>query len=372
MIIGYDAKRAFHNRSGLGNYSRHVITRMAAMYPEHQYLLYTPREREPDQFTLPGNTRMVGPSGPVDRRMSGFWRTFRLAGDLERDRVALYHGLSNEIPVGIHRKEIPAVVTIHDLIFMRLPHLYKPIDRYLYRKKVCYAVKHAQRVIAVSEQTGQDLMELTGCPEKKIRVIYQGCHERFYESVPRSKKEAVKKTYDLPGSFLLYVGTIEERKNLLKVVRALHEGRLNIPLVVAGKKTGYYHTVEAYILEHNMHRVHFLSQVPDSDLPALYQAAHAFIYPSSYEGFGIPVLEAINSGLPVITSSGGCLEESAGGGGVFINPEDTGAMIHAIRQVTEDESLRKKLIAAGREHALTFREETTMPQLHALYKELLP
>ena len=372
MIIGYDAKRAFNNRSGLGNYSRHVITRMAAMYPEHQYLLYTPREKVPEQFTLPANTRMIEPSGPVDRRMRSFWRTLRLAGDLERDRVELYHGLSNEIPVGIHRKGIPAVVTIHDLIFMRLPHLYKPIDRYLYRKKVSYAVKHAGRVVAVSKQTGRDLAELTGCPEEKIRVIYQGCHERFYESVPQSKREAVKKTYNLPGSFLLYVGTIEERKNLLKIVRAINEGNLDIPLVVAGKKTGYYHKVETYIRDHTMHQVHFLSQIPDSDLPALYQSARAFIYPSSYEGFGIPVLEAINSGLPVITSSGGCLEESAGGGGIFIDPEDPGAMIHAIRQVNEDEPLRKELIAAGRKHALKFREEVTMPQLHALYKELLP
>src|SRR6056297_891729 len=188
MIIGYDAKRAFHNRSGLGNYSRHVITRMAAMYPEHQYLLYTPRGKVPEQFTLPANTRMIEPSGPVDRRMRSFWRTLRLAGDLERDRVELYHGLSNEIPVGIHRKGIPAVVTIHDLIFMRLPHLYKPIDRYLYRKKVSYAVKHAGRVVAVSKQTGRDLAEMTGCRKRKSGLSTRDAMNAFMSPFPNLKE----------------------------------------------------------------------------------------------------------------------------------------------------------------------------------------
>ena len=175
----------------------------------------------------------------------------------------------------------------------------------------------------------------------------------------------------LPSEYLLYVGTIEERKNLLKIVQALHHGKIDFPLVVVGRKTAYFNQVKQFIERTGLSNVYFLDQVQASDLPAIYQGSSGFIYPSSYEGFGIPVLEALNSGVPVITSRGGCLEETAGKGGLLIDPTDQEEMIHAIRQVLETSALRDRLIREGGAHALKFREEQTIPSLYNVYLECM-
>jgi glycosyltransferase involved in cell wall biosynthesis len=151
---------------------------------------------------------------------------------------------------------------------------------------------------------------------------------------------------------------------------ALHKGKIDIPLVVVGRKTAYYNQVKEYIAKHHLENIHFLDQVQTTDLPAIYQASKGFIYPSSYEGFGIPVLEALNSGVPVITSRGGCLEETAGKGGILIDPEDQEEMIGAIRLVLEDSALKDRLIREGGTHALSFREEHTIPALYNTYLEI--
>jgi glycosyltransferase involved in cell wall biosynthesis len=138
-----------------------------------------------------------------------------------------------------------------------------------------------------------------------------------------------------------------------------------------GKKTSYFNQVRNYIEKNGMQHIQFLDQVQSSDLPAIYQGSRGFIYPSSYEGFGIPVLEALNSGIPVITSAGGCLEETAGKGGILIHPENRDEMIHAIKQVLEDSALRDRLIREGGVHALRYREEQTIPALYSAYLECM-
>ncbi|MCK4992048.1 MAG: glycosyltransferase family 4 protein, partial [Bacteroidales bacterium] len=285
--------------------------------------------------------------------------------------IDLYHGLSNELPYGIQRSMIRSVITIHDLIFLEHPELYKPIDRKLYEHKVAYGTRTANRIIAVSEQTKQDIILHLDVDESRIRVVYQVCHRQFYSRVSEESLQSTSLQFSLPAEYLLYVGTIEERKNLLRIVEAMNRGNIDFPLVVVGRKTAYFTQVKSYIEKNRMNNIHFLDQVQVSELPAIYQGSRGFIYPSSYEGFGIPILEALNSSVPVIASRGGCLEETTGKGGLLINPEDQEEMIHAIRQLLEDSALRDRLIREGGAHALKFREEQTIPSLYNVYLECL-
>ncbi len=371
MRIGFDAKRAFNNYSGLGNYSRFVISNICRFHPENECLLYTPSIADVDLFHEPEGAIIKLPKTWIGKYSSSYWRSIRLTYWLGSDGVDIYHGLSNELPYGIHRTSVKSVITIHDLIFLQLPELYKSFDRYVYRRKVQYGTKIANRIIAVSEQTKQDIIRFLGVEESLIRVVYQGCNRQFYNRVSEESLQYTRHQFDLPSEYLLYVGTIEERKNLLKIVEALHRGKLDYPLVVVGRKTSYFNQVINYIRKHHMNNVYFLDQVQASDLPAIYQGSRGFIYPSSYEGFGIPILEALNSAVPVITSRGGCLEETAGKGGLLINPQDSDEMVHAIKLVLEDSALRDRLIREGGAHALKFREEQTIPSLYNVYLECL-
>jgi glycosyltransferase involved in cell wall biosynthesis len=371
MRIGFDAKRAFNNYSGLGNYSRYIISNICRFYPENECLLYTPEIADEELFNEPESASVVRPHTMIGKYFRSYWRSFRLIHWLGQDSIDIYHGLSNELPYGIHRTAIKSVMTVHDLIFIEHPELYKPFDRYVYRKKVEYGARAATKIIAVSNQTKQDIIRFLNVDESRIRIVYQGCNRQFYSRVSKESLQYARHQFDLPSNYLLYVGTIEERKNLLKIVRAMDRGRIDFPLVVVGRKTAYYNQVKGYINKNGMHHIKFLDQVQASDLPAIYQGSRGFIYPSSYEGFGIPILEALNSGVPVITTAGGCLEETAGKGGILINPDDPEEMIHAIRQVLEDSALRDRLIREGGAHALRFREEETIPSLYNVYLECL-
>lgn len=367
MRIGFDAKRAFHNYSGLGNYSRFVISNICRFYPENECFLYTPGIADKNLFQQPKGTAIRQPAKGFWNLKGSLWRSFRLTSALKEDGIDLYHGLSNELPFGIHRSRVRSVVTIHDLIFMEHPELYKALDRMFYEKKVRYGTRVASRIIAVSEQTKQDIVRFLDVDESRIDVVYQGCHRQFYKRVGEEVLNNSRRQFALPSDYLLYVGTIEERKNLLRVVMALHQGKIDIPLVVVGRKTAYFQQVKEYIDLHKLQNIHFLDHVQTTDLPPIYQGARGFIYPSSYEGFGIPILEALNSGVPVITSRGGCLEETAGKGGILVDPFDQDEMIEAIRQVIEDTALNDRLIREGGAHALKFREEQTIPALYNVY-----
>jgi len=369
MHIGFDAKRAFSNNTGLGNYSRTLIRALADRFPESRYSLYTPDRGS--IFTPPQNSTLKTPDSLPGRLFKSYWRSYGIGRQIANDGVDIFHGLSNEIPFSVPGKTTRSVVTIHDLIFLKRPELYPFIDRRIYLRKARYAVQNADRIIAVSRQTGEDLVELLGAEEAKLRIIPQGCNPWFYTPVTDDVKKSITAKYNLPEQYLLYVGTIEERKNLLIIIRALHEFGIDIPLVAIGRKTQYFRQIKQFMEDHGVSNVHFLEGIINQDLPVLYQNAGMFIYPSSYEGFGIPVLEALNSGIPVITSRGGCLEETAGKGALLVEPGNVEQLAHAIRSILDDRELRNKLVENGMAHAMNFREENTIPRIHELYRELL-
>jgi len=371
MKIGYDAKRAFNNGSGLGNYARWLIRSVAAAYPQHEFFLFTPTIREEYRscFSDLKNVQVISPTTAWGKTFHSLWRTYAIARMCTRLNLDVYHGLSNELPAGIHRFLGKKMVTLHDVIFMRYPGFYPITDRFFYRNKTSYALHEADSVIAISRATQSDIMHYFGADEHKITVIGMDCHASFRTEPEAENIARVLSKYELHTPYLLNVGTPEPRKNQLMLVRLLKS--LNNPavkLVLIGKRTAY--ADELMRLAHELHltdRVRMLHGVPTADLPAIYRKASLFVYPSGYEGFGIPLLESMCSHVPVVTSAVSSLPEVVGPAAVLVQPNDDAAMKQAIDRVLEDEPLRLKLIQEGQKQSQLFSTEVLIPQLMKLY-----
>ena len=372
MHIGYDAKRAFLNNTGLGNYSRWLIKAMATHYPEHDYRLYTPQTKENRHLQFLKKIPHTYTIIPQGKLLSSWWRTKGIVKNLAADGIQVYHGLSHELPIGIKQSGIKSVLTVHDVIFMRFPQYFGFFDRAIYKAKLQYACKAANHIIAISQKTKDDLVELLHVDALKIKVIYQGCDPAFKLHQSDAQRKLVKKKYDLPKRYLLTVGTIEERKNLLLLVKSLVHTKGSVPLVVVGKPTKYLNEVKEFINANGLaNRVIFLHEVSFDELPSFYQMATVFVYPSRYEGFGIPVLEAINSGVPVIAAKGSCLEEAGGPDSLYINPDDEQELAKQINRVWNSPALRQNMIAKGFDYAHYFDDEKLAGQLMQLYQNIL-
>jgi glycosyltransferase involved in cell wall biosynthesis len=371
MKIGFDAKRAFFNKSGLGSYSRNLIQGLAEKYPENEYVLYTPELNfelfEPNQNCI----SVKGPTRPLHRIFRFYWRSFYLSHQLLRDRIEIFHGLSHEIPYNFPKKQVRSIVTIHDLIFLRLPHLYRLLDRTIYEKKFRYSCEVSDRIVAVSRQTADDIVEFFDISPDKIDVIYQGCNPVFNTDVSLIEKEILRMKYLLPKSFILYVGTIEERKNLLTLIKALHYGRIDMPLVVIGKPTPYLNKIIEFIERHSLINIIFCDIVQNQDLPGIYQLADLFVYPSVFEGFGIPILEALYSRVPVITSKGSCFAEAGGAYTLYVDPNNVEEMAAAIKKVLLDRDLQEKMIAEGYKHSRNFDADKVTANIVQVYNKVL-
>jgi glycosyltransferase involved in cell wall biosynthesis len=371
MKIGFDAKRAFFNVSGLGNYSRNLLRALRSYYPENEYILYTPSKSGHLFSDAAGKFIIKEPEGFINRSFKSYWRSFSLARVLKRDKPDIFHGLSHELPCNIHKSGIKTVVTIHDLIFLRYPHLYKAADRIIYRRKFRYACQVADLVIAVSRQTANDIRQFFGTEESRIKVIYQSCNPVFRKELNKGEREETRKKYGFPESYILYVGTIEERKNLLTLLKAMDVGKIKLPLVAIGSKTSYYRTVKKYIDQNEKREIYFLESIANEDLPAIYQGAQVFVYPSIFEGFGIPVIEALYSKTPVITSGHGCFPEAGGPSSLYVDSLDAGQLADAISRVVEDRELREKMIGDGFDYVQRFNDNSLAAGIINAYKNLV-
>lgn len=372
MRIGFDAKRAFNNTRGLGNYSRDTIRILAAQNPENQYVLFTPSKRDDILFTVPDNSSVIEPEAFFDRSFPSFWRTFSLAKLAEKSNLDIYHGLSHELPRGIEKTRLKRVVTMHDLIFLKFPNLYPFIDRKLYEKKYLHSCEIANHIIAISEQTKRDLIELARVPEDKITVVYQGCNPVFNHEVTAEQKAQVREKYHLPAQFILNVGALEKRKNQLLILQSMALKNIDFQMVIVGVNTKYADVLRQFIASHGLEkRVMILSDVPFTDLPAIYQSASLFVYPSLFEGFGIPILEAMHSGVPVIAATGSCLEESGGPGSLYVSPDNAEELADKISKVLSDSSLRAEMLQKSAEYMRLFSDEAIARNLMSIYRKVL-
>ncbi len=376
MKIGFDAKRAAQNRTGLGNYSRFVIEALTRFAPDERYVLYIPNPNRTSSLNgieRAGNVELRYPQTAFWKKLRSLWRVWGMTSDLKKDNIRLFHGLSNELPLNIRKAgNTRSIVTIHDLIFLRYPEYYHYIDRKIYAYKFRKACWNADRIIAVSECTKRDIISFFHIPEEKIDVVYQGCDAQFKQTVSESAKEEIRQKYRLPQRYILYLGSIESRKNLLLVAKALLHIQEPITVIAIGKRTPYADTVEEFLKKNHLeNRMRLLSNIPFKELPAFYQMATTFVYPSFFEGFGIPLLEALNSGVPAIGATGSCLEEAGGPHSIYIHPEDDKGLAKAIERTLTDQSLREKMIEEGKKYALLFEEEKLTKDLLNVYRKTI-
>lgn len=364
MKIAYDAKRLFHNPTGLGNYARDIVRILATKKPENQYILLNKNKSEKVNHIL-----SLPPVTFVPTTKGKFSRQLNMGKDAQNLGADLFHGLSGEIPLRWNKKPIKKIVTIHDVIFERYPEYYSWIERTIHFWKFKKAAQNSDRVVAISQQTKDDIIHFFKIPEEKIDVVYQGCHASFKEKPMDEFLNQVKEKFNLPERFLLNVGTIEERKNLHNILKALDGTQ--IPLVVVGKKRKkYFKKIEAIIKKTDV-EVMFLQNVSMPELASIYRLADVFIYPSFFEGFGIPVIEALFSETVVITSNTSCLPEAGGPDSVYVNPESAEDIRAKILFLWNNESERKRRAEKGLQFVQKFNDETIADEMMKVYQSLV-
>lgn len=373
MKIGYDAKRIVSNSTGLGRYGRTIINAISAEDSKDEFLLYAPDEGRNDlrcQVETRPNVSFHYPNNRFLRLQRDIWRSKGIVRDLIADKVSLYHGLSGELPLGIKSAGIPAIVTIHDLIFLRHPEFYNWIDVQIYKHKFCSTMREASCVIAVSECTKRDILYYySDFPEDKIKVIYTPISPIFtgIKNYPQSAL--------LTGviKYYLQVGTIEERKNALESVMALDYLPEEMHCVLVGRETRYAERLRSYAHKHKLDkRLHILNDVNDEELVKIYMHADCFVYPSRYEGFGLPIIEAIRYGLPIIAATGSCLEEAGGSEGIYVSPDKPESLAKAIMEMASSTNRGERVSRMQSYVERSFDSKKFVSQIMELYDRFRP
>lgn len=371
LVFAFDAKRLFNNFTGLGNYSRSIVRHLQEAHPEHQYHLFTPKaipNEETDYFFNSDRFTIHSPSG-----FNPLWRTFGMATDINRLKPNIFHGLSHEIPFGID-KDIKTVVTFHDLIYEIYPKQFGWWDRKMYKLKYRSAAKRSQYIAAVSKSTKHDMVKLYHLNPDKIQVLYQSCSDIFQKKGPDTYHNNLLLPEGL-DNYYLYVGSIIERKGLLTIVMAYAQLPLYCqkPLVIVGKGNNvYFNQVNDMIRYYKLEdKVHFISGITNLELIGIYDRSYCLIYPSVYEGFGIPVIESLFRKKPVITSDVSSLPEAGGTGAILINPYDIAGLQKAIVQL-QDNKLYDQLAINGYDYVNErFTADITTEALHDYYLKII-
>ena len=369
--IYLDISAAVHRRAGLGRYADRLTRALLARPGAAEWfsLFYN---QEAGVEPLPGLEHW--PQTSV-RHSYKSWRLMVWAGQLLRlnyarlvPGVCLFHAMEHLLmPLG----GVPTVLTVHDLIFERFPQLHKPLNYHYLHRAMPLFVRRARHLIAVSQATKKDLMAFYGVPGNKISVIYEAADDRF-RPLPAGRSENVRRKYRLPDDFLLFVGTIEPRKNLERLLDAfatLRRAGVVRHLVIVGKKGWLYEAFFRHLEESDQQdHVIFPGYISDEDLPAVYNAARLFVFPSLYEGFGLPLLEAMACGTPAVSSDRSSLPEVGGDAPLYADPEDTEALADQIRRGWEDASLRQVMRGKGLARAKEFSWARAAAETDALYQ----
>jgi glycosyltransferase involved in cell wall biosynthesis len=371
MHVVIDAQSLLEPLAGIGRYTSSMLKALAQIDSQNQYYLYYGASFRQSRAALPHfdspnfHGKLIRFPGRVFRFLTEKLNVLPVGSLL--GNYDLYHGLNYHIP----RVAFPSIVNIYDLSYLLFP-------QYFTRKrlndiggKVTSSIERADRVLTGSESTKADIVNFLKVPGEKVEVTPFGVEEAFK---PQGSGEVslIRKKYNLPERFILFVGTIEPRKNIISLLRAYHKlGRSDIGLVVAGGRGWLFEETFREVGRLNLHgKVIFPGRVPETDLPALYSAASVFVYPSAYEGFGFPPLEAMACGTAVITSSTSSLPEIVGDAGILVNPEDADEIAEAIRSVLDDDSKREKMRTKGIERAKRFSWETCARETLKHYEEV--
>lgn len=372
--IAIDYTAALEQRGGIGRYVRELVRALVQQDSHTDYRLFVAGRRMDDLPLPPAPNFRWCPTRLSSEWLARIWYRGRLPIPVEHwtGAIALLHAPDFTLPPV--RRGTRTLLTVHDLSFVRAPEGATPALRAYLNRVVPRSVARADHVLADSESTRQDLIDLYRTPPEKVSVLYSGVEERFTPIKDEARLRTVRTRYSLgEGPFILSVGTVQPRKNYARLIEAFR--RLNLPdlrLVIAGGKgwldDPLYAQVEALGLQE---RVRFIGFVADEDLPALYSAASVFAYPSLYEGFGLPPLEAMACGVPVVASNAASLPEVVGEAGLLVDPYDVDALAEALARALCDEALRHALIAKGHEQARRFSWAAAARQLLEHYATLL-
>ena len=364
MKIGFDAKRAFNNSTGLGNYSRSIIQSLSENNKHHDIYLFTPTKNSSLFNPDLENIQIITPKKGINKQL---WRFKTIKSDLKKLDIDIFHGLSNEIPLGIQTK---TVVTIHDLLFLKYPHFYNFFDRRIYKYKSKMACQKADKIIAISKQTKDDIIKYYNINPEKIHVIYQSCHRDFINRKPEDEiEESIQKELKTP--YFLYVGSIEKRKNLIFLLEALKQTK-NMRVICVGYKTEYYKKVQNFIIKNNLKtKVSFLDIKKPNILSILYQKSRGLIYPSIDEGFGIPIIEAMYSQVPVIISDQNVFQEIGGKDAYYFKKNNIESLIQQMEKTWSKSTERNNRIQKNFEYVQKFNEKKQSNEIMNIYNTLL-
>jgi len=359
---------ASYRGAGIHTYSRQLLQHLPGQQPALAYHAFV---NDPAYQPPPGIDLHRAPAASQRPLLRILWEQIALPLAARRRQIDLFHGLAYALPLAAG---LPGVVTVHDLSFLLFPHSFGPGNRLYLSRITALSCRRARKVIAVSQATARDVQRLLGVPADRIEVIYNGVDEAYFPR-PAAEIEETRLRAGWPDRFLLSVGTLEPRKNHLMLIEAYAIYRrlavAPLPLLIAGGRGWQYDAIFARVSALGLDQhVHFLGFAPASLLPWLYNAATVFVYPSRYEGFGLPVAEALACGLPAITSTASSLPEVAGEAAHTVDPDDTETLAVALAAITGDAERRAMMRAAGLAQAERFRWTLTAAKTAALYASI--
>jgi glycosyltransferase involved in cell wall biosynthesis len=376
--IGIDVTSALTQGGGIGRYTRELVTAVAALPTNHQYRFFAakPPPRLPVPDPLPQAPHIHFRPAPLSERwLYRIWYRARLPLPVQwfTGQLDLFHSPDFVLPPVAGG--IPTLLTVHDLSFLHYPHTFpERLVAYLQRV-VPWSVQRATHVLADSEATRNDLCDLWQVPAEKITVLYSGVNARFQPVTAYDRLVAVREKYGLGESpYILAVGTVQPRKNYQMLIKAFAPVAERHPhqLVFSGGKGWLYEEMMAEVGRQGLNgRVRFIGFVDDADLPALYSDAALFVFPSLYEGFGLPILEAMGCGVPVISSDASCLPEVVGEAGILLPPQDPQRWTETLLDLLGDPEARSRLVAAGFHQTRRFTWRRAAEQLLDIYEMLL-
>lgn len=375
--IGIDVTSALTQGGGIGRYTRELVHALVATDGASSYRLFSakPPPILPVPDPLPAGPRVTHCPAPLGERwLYRLWYRLRLPlpVQLVTGTLDLFHSPDFVLPpVG---GGVPTLLTVHDLSFVHYPEVFPPVLVAYLNRVVPWSVGRATHILADSRATRDDLISIWGVPPEKITILYSGVHARFRPVTDEAAATAVRARYGLGEEpYVLAVGTIQPRKNYQMLIRAFRPVAEALPhnLTIAGGKGWLYDDMLAEAARQGLQeRVRFIGFVDDADLPALYSGADLFVFPSLYEGFGLPLLEAMACGTPVLTSNASSLPEVAGETAVQLSPHDQAAWTNGMLSLLTDPQAQARLATAGLARVEQFTWQQAAQRLLSLYQAL--
>ena len=371
MLIGYDITTIKKFRSGIGYYTEQLLKALLRLVKEDEIILYSNTRESFDELN-PNESKQIKKYGSNFCPIRAFWMQFMLPRILKKTKPDFCHFTNYLAPL---MTSVPIIVTIHDMTLTMFPKYHYLKKRLLSRPFIPVVAKKAKIIITVSENSKKDIIKHFKINENKIRVIPSGVSEKFRPITNEEELEPVRKKYNIDSKIILYVGNLEPRKNLVRLIEAFHtlvkKYNVNRKLMLVGPKGWGYKNIFKRIKELNIqNEILYIGYVPTEDIHLLYNCADIFAYPSLYEGFGFPILEAFACGIPVLTSNSPSLDETASDAALRVNPTDKKAIADGLLKITQDITFRNTLIEKGKQRAKLFSWDEAAKKTLEVYKEI--